>query len=276
VRQLRLGAELRKMREAAGVSALEAAGLLGVNRTRIPNIESGRFGISAERVRTLAVNYGCTDIDLVKALVAMTQERGPYWWEGYRGRLPAGFLDVAELEYHAVALRMYATVHIPGLLQTAEHARALFERSLVALPLKEIELRATHRMRRQDVLLLRDNPPPFTAIIHEAALRMQFGGPKTARAQLDHVLAMSERDHITVRVVPFGAEGFAGPGQPILYASGPVPQLDTVQLDSFHGSAFLDCELQLRNYHSLLDRVEDGALSSEESRDLVRGIAQQL
>ncbi len=276
VRQRRLGSELRRIREAAGFSTQEAGALLGVNRTRVPNIESGRFGISPERVRALALNYGCTDRSLIEALAAMAQERGNQWWESYRDLLPSGFLDVTELEHHATAIRMFLMVHMPGLLQTAEHARAVFEQSLTSLPVKDIELRATHRMRRQEILTLRASPPQYTAIIHEAALKMQFGGPKVARTQLNHLLDMSERPHITIRALPFDAQGFAGPGQPICYASGAVPQLDTVQLDSFHGPIFVDSEKQLANYRGLLDKAEAMSLSPEATRDLIHGIAQQL
>ncbi|KJY41614.1 DNA-binding protein, partial [Streptomyces sp. NRRL B-1568] len=206
----------------------------------------------------------------------MAQERGSYWWESYRGRLPDGFLDVTELEHHAVAMRMFTMVHIPGLLQTAEHVRAVFERSDVSLPAREIELRATHRMRRQEVLTLRDDPPMYTAIIHEAALHMQFGGPRVARAQLSHLLDMSERSNIVVRVLPFESEGFAGPGQPICYATGPVAQLDTVQVDSFHGPTFVDTDIQLGKYRALLDKMEAMCASSDKSRDIIHAIAHRL
>lgn len=276
VRQRRLGNELRKMREAAGVTTQQAAALLGVDRTRIPNMESGRFGTSADRVRALAANYGCTDSDLIEALAGMALDRGQRWWDSYRDLLPVAFQDVAELEHHATAMRMFLMVHLPGLLQTAEHARAVFEMSLAPLPPREVELRAAHRMRRQEILTLREHPPQFTAIIHEAALRMQFGGPKVTADQLVHLIRMSERSNITLRVLPFNTEGFAGPGQPICYAHGPVPQLDTVQLDSFHGAVFVDSETDLLDYRRLLDKAEERSLSPDDSRSLIHAIAQQL
>jgi hypothetical protein len=78
-------------------------------------------------------------------------------------------------------------------------------------------------------------------------------------------------------VLSFAAEGFPGPGQPVLYAHGPAPhQLDTAQLDTLHGSILLDTELQLRNYRNLLDRTEDAALPEEQSRDLIREIIHEL
>ncbi|MFF4225686.1 helix-turn-helix domain-containing protein [Streptomyces abikoensis] len=276
VRQRRLGIELRKLREAACLSTQEAGTLLGVNRTRIPNIESGRFGISPDRVRALASHYGCVDGELIDALAAIAKERNSQWWESYRTLLPPSFLDVAELEHHAAAMRMLVMMHIPGLLQTAEHTRALFESSLVFLPPDEVERRAVHRMRRQEILTLRKDPPRFTAIIHEAALHIQFGGPRVMRNQLDHVLHMSERDNITIRVIPFEVGGFAGPGQPILYADGPVPQLDTVQLDSFHGSTFIDSHSDLADYRALLDRMEELSLPPSKTRDFIHSIAQRI
>lgn len=257
------------------MSAQQAAALLGVDRTRIPNIESGRFGISAERVRTLAFNYGCPDTGLVDLLAAMAHERDRGWWEEHRGLLPPALIDIAELEYHARELHTAVTTHIPGLLQTEEHARAVFDTAVPPLPGPDLEARLALRLRRQEVLD-RDRPVPYEAVIHEAALRMQFGGPKVAREQLEHILAHSELDTVSVRVIPFTAGGFPGAGQSFTYVAAPVAQLDTVQLDSSHGSLLLDADMQLRRYRGLLDRLRALALSTEDSRAFVRTVAQEL
>ncbi|MEV6162781.1 helix-turn-helix transcriptional regulator [Streptomyces sp. NPDC052052] len=274
-RQQRLGHELRKLREQSGMSTQQAAALLGVDRTRIPNIESGRFGISAQRVRTLAFNYGCPDSGLVDLLAEMAQERAGGWWEEHRGLLPPGLLDIAELEHHAMELNTVTTTHIPGLLQTEEHARAVFDTADPQLPGPDLAARLSLRLRRQEVLN-RSRPPQYEAVIHEAALRMQFGGPKVAREQLDHIVEQSERPRITVRVIPFTAGGFPGAGQSFTYAGAAVPQLDTVQLDSSHGSMLLDSDMQLRRYRALLDRLRTLALPVGKSRDFIRSIAHDL
>ncbi|MEU9996920.1 helix-turn-helix transcriptional regulator [Streptomyces sp. NPDC050848] len=274
-RQQRLGNELRKLREQSGMSAQQAAALLGVDRTRIPHIESGRFGISAERVRTLAFNYGCPDTGLVDLLAATAQERDRGWWEEHRGLLPPGLIDIAELEFHASELHSAVTTHIPGLLQTEEHARAVFDTADPPLPGPDLQARVALRLRRQEILD-RDRPTPYEAVIHEAALRMQFGGPKVARAQLEYILARSERDTITVRVIPFTAGGFPGAGQSFTYVAAPVPQLDTVQLDSSHGSTLLDADMQLRRYRGLLERLRGLALPEPESRAFIHALAQDL
>ncbi|NGO15576.1 helix-turn-helix domain-containing protein [Streptomyces sp. HC44] len=274
-RQRRLGAELRRMRVAAGMTTEHAAGLLNVPRTNVPNMESGRSGISPERVRTLASNYGCTDRDLVEALAAMAAGRDKGWWEAYRRQLRDAFLDIAELEWHAKRLRIAVTVHLPGLLQTEEHARAVFEAVIPPLPTADVETRVAHRIDRQQVLD-RPEPPALDVILHEAALRMEFGGPAVARRQLEHLLRMSERDTVTVRVIPFKAGGFPGAGQSVVYAESTVPRLDTVELDSTHGPEFIDSETQLRKYRAQLDATQAVALTPKASRDFIRTLADDL
>ncbi|MEV0175399.1 helix-turn-helix transcriptional regulator [Streptomyces sp. NPDC050803] len=272
LRRRRLGAELRKLRERAGLTATGAGELLGVNQARISMIETGRTPISAERIRSMAHAYACPDEQLVDALAAMTGRRSRGWWEEYSEHLPVGLIDLAELEHHAAAVRVALVVHIPALLQTTAHARALFCEAVPPLRQYEIEHRVTHRMKRQ-AILHRADPPPYTAVIHESALHMGYGGSAIARAQLQYLLDMSDLDHITVRIIPFGKGSFPGTGQSIDYLVGPVPQLDTVQLDTHHGCEFLDSEAQLTKYRSVLDRMESNALKSAASRDLIRQIA---
>lgn len=275
LRQQRLGAELRKLRERAGLTSTAAAALLGGPQARISNIEAGRYAVSADRVRTLARNYSCADEAYVDALAGMTGARTRGWWEEYRDNLPSGLLDLAELEHHAGSMRVAVTVHMPGLLQTPEHARATMREAVPPLRPYEIEHRVSYRVKRQSVLF-EGIPTPYTAVVHEAALRMGFGGPDISRAQLRHLLEMSEEPTITVRVIPFGQTGFPASGQPITYATGPVPQLDTVVLDTDHGCEFLDAEAQLDRYRSVLDRMESRALAEHESRDLIHRIAKHL
>ncbi|PGH47997.1 helix-turn-helix transcriptional regulator [Streptomyces sp. Ru87] len=271
VRRRRLGTELRRLRERADLSATGAAARLGVTQSRISNIEAGRYGVSADRVRALARHYDCTDAALVDALAGMTGERKRGWWEEYREILPTGFLDLAEIEHHATALRVAQIVNIPGLLQTTDQARALFDGAVPRLLPHEIEHRVSYRIKRQAVLY-RDDPPPYTAIIHEAALRMQFGGAAVARGQLEHLLAISDRGNVTIQVIPFGAGQFPSSARGVDYVYGPVTQLDTVQIDTTHGGDIVDSPAQLEVYRQVLDRMEEVALPANRSRDLVNSI----
>ncbi|MFE2514289.1 helix-turn-helix domain-containing protein [Streptomyces mirabilis] len=269
LRQRRFGAELRKLRERAGLTATGAAALLGVNQARVSMIETGRTPISADRVRSMARAYDCSDDRLVDALAAMTGRRTRGWWEAYQEHLPAALVDLAELEHHATGLRVALVIHIPALLQTTDHARALFRSVVPPMRQYEIEHRLTHRIKRQGILH-RESPPPYSAIIHESALRMGFGGPAVARGQLKHLLDMGELAHVGVRVIPFGTDYFPSTGQSFDYVEGLVPQLDTVQLDTHHGGCgFLDAEAQLGKYRSVLDHMESCALAPAESRDFI-------
>ncbi|MDQ1038318.1 transcriptional regulator with XRE-family HTH domain [Streptomyces sp. V3I8] len=275
LRQRRMGAELRKLRERAGLTVTGAAALLGVNQGRVSMIETGRSSLSADRVHALARAYNCADEQLVDALATMTGRRTRGWWEEYSDVLPSGLLDLAELEHHAHALRVAVTIHMPGLLQTVEHARATMREAVPPLRPYEIEHRVSHRVKRQAVLF-EGGKTPYTAIVHEAALRMGFGGPEISRAQLGHLLEMSEQPTITIVVIPFGEAGFPASGQPITCAVGPTPSLDTVVLDTDHGCEFLDADAQLERYRSVLDRMESRALPEPKSRDLIQRIAHDL
>jgi transcriptional regulator with XRE-family HTH domain len=276
-RQVRLGVELRKLREAAGLSAREAGEALGGGQPQISNIESGRYGVSEERVQALAALYSCDDVALTDALATMAAEvRGRTgWWEEYRGVLPIGFLDLAELEHRAISLCTYQISHIPGAFQTEDHVRALLAHASTAFTPTGFEARVAHRMRRGEVIGP-GSATTYQAIIHEAALRMRFGGRQVARAQLDHILELSERENVSVRVVTFESDGFAGSGNAMMYAAGSVSQLDTVQLDSVRGSVFVDAQAQLKRYRFVLDRMRTAALTDTESREFIRRLARDI
>jgi transcriptional regulator with XRE-family HTH domain len=263
------------MRTSAGVSAEYAAGLLGVDRGKISHIESGVRAISPERLRTLACNCDCQDERYLAALAEMAQPNQRGWWDKYRGSLPQGLLDIAELEAYAVRMRAAYSMHIPGLLQTSDHALAIFRVVIPQLPDHEVALRLAHRVERQNVLDA-ERPPAFLGIVHEAALRMRFGGRAVARAQLDHLLKKSEQPNITLLVIPFEGGAFPGAGQTVLYAEGQVPQLDTVQIDNSHGPDFLHADTQLAKYRAHLDWMERIALTPPASRDFIRNIANDL
>jgi transcriptional regulator with XRE-family HTH domain len=266
------------MRERAGLSMQDAADMLGINRTHVTNVELAKYGISDSRVRMLAVAYRCGDTAYVEALAAIAREpseRTNQWWEKFREDLPAGVLDLAELEHHAVGMRTFQGAHTPGLLQTEDYARAVMSLATPPRTPLQLELHVHLRMLRQRVLD-RDAPPTYTSLVHEAALRMQFGGRKVLKAQLKRLLEASERENVTLLVVPFDAGGVPGAGTSCLYVEGPVPQLDTVQFDTPYEALYLDAETHLANYRRSLDRVHAMALPEAKSRDFIRTVAQEL
>jgi transcriptional regulator with XRE-family HTH domain len=269
-RQMRLAVELRRLRDAAGFTAVEAAALLGVGRVQISHIESGLAGVSEERLRRLAAHYACTDEEFINALVTMATDRTRGWWEEYRGRLPTSFLDLSELNHHASFRRDVAILYVPGLLQTEDYARAVFSGRVPELTPDELELRVRHRMAGQDITV------PYELVIHESALRIRVSDRAASRAQLGKLLELSEADNITVRVIPFDLDGFATAASTMTYVGGPVPKLDTVVRDVPHGSAFIDSEAQLSAFRTRFRKVEAVSLDPERSRDFIYRLAKEL
>ncbi|MFE0047984.1 helix-turn-helix domain-containing protein [Streptomyces albireticuli] len=275
-RQVRLGSELRKLREASGMLAKEAGTLLGGGSAQISHIEAGRWGVSPDRVRHMAKLYSCGDAALVQALSAMADDhRSKHWWHAYRGILAPGFLDISELEHHATYIKCLQPVTLPGIFQTEEYARALFSSVIPKLPDEELDARVEHRLRRR-AILEQKSPPPFEAIIHEAALRMRAGSRKAAREQLDYLTEVAGWPCVTLRVIPFAQEDFIEVTQTVLYAGAVVPQLDTVQCDTPFGGRYLDAAADIDRYRALLDVARRASLSPEESQGFIHRIAQEL
>ncbi|MFF8864489.1 helix-turn-helix transcriptional regulator [Streptomyces sp. NPDC015139] len=270
-RQLRLASELRKLREAAGLSARQAAALLGVSNVQVSQIEAGLSGVSEQRLRRLASHYACVETEFIDALVEMATDRTRGWWEGYRGRLPTSFLDLAELDHHATYQQDVAILYVPGLLQTEDYARAVFSSRIPELTSDELEVRVQHRLTRQ-----REAQFPHEIVIHESALRMRVGDRAAARAQLLGLLEASEVERITLRVIPFDLDGFARASSTMTYVGGRVPKLDTVARDAPHGALLIDSEAQLSAYRTRFRRVEAVSLEPDPSRDFIHRLSKEL
>ncbi|MCD7443822.1 helix-turn-helix transcriptional regulator [Streptomyces lincolnensis] len=267
---MRLATELRRLREAAGLTARQAAALLGVSPAQITHIESALAGVSEKRLRRLASHYACTDGEFIDALVAMATDRTRGWWEEFRGQLPTSFLDLSELNHHSAFRRDVAVLYVPGLLQTEDYARAVFSGRVPELAPEELELRVRHRMAGQDITV------PYELVIHEAALRIRVSDRATARAQLSKLLELSDKDNVTLRVIPFDLDGFARAASTMTYVGGPVPKLDTVVRDVPQGSAFIDSEAQVSAFRTRFRKVEAASLDPVRSRDFINRLAKEL
>ncbi|NEV86758.1 helix-turn-helix domain-containing protein [Streptomyces tendae] len=270
-RQLRLAVELRRLREAAGLTARQAASMLGVSNVQISQIEAGLSGVSEQRLRRLASHYACTDDALVDALAEMATDRTKGWWEEYRGLLPTPFLDLAELDHYAAFQQDVAVLYVPGLLQTEDYARAVFSSRIPELTGEELELRVRHRLTRQ-----RKAAFPHDIVIHESALRIRVGDRAATRSQLVHLLVASESDRVTLRVIPFDLDGFARASSTMTYIGSVVRKLDTVARDAPHGVFLIDSEAQLGAYRTRFRKVEDVSLNPARSRDFIHRLTKEL
>ncbi|MER6301506.1 helix-turn-helix transcriptional regulator [Kitasatospora sp. NPDC001539] len=274
LRQRRLGAELRRMREQAGFGGSHLARLLGVTPALVSQMEIGKSAVSVARLHEIAEACMCANAPLVEALADMARERDAAWWDEYRTALAAAPIDVAEIEGRAKRLTSFTIGIVPGLLQTNSYATAVFATGFTSLPDREVDRRVKFRLRRQQVI--RSGETPYTALVHEAALRIQYGGPAVLKEQLDSLVRDSELPNVSLRVVPFATANFPGPSENLLYAEGPVPELDTVQADSSHGSHIFDSPAQLAGYRAILERLKAVALPENESRDHIRSIMKEM
>ncbi|MFJ9023685.1 helix-turn-helix domain-containing protein [Streptomyces sp. NPDC102259] len=274
-RQVRLGAELRKLREAAGLKAREVAAFLNSTSAQMSQVEAGIAAVSAERIRRLAEHYACTDEAFIDALAAMAGDRSRGWWDEYRGVLPQVNLDVAEAEHHAAFLREVVINRVPGLLQTPDYARAVFRYMRPELAESELAPRVEYRTRRRSVIEGVASTP-YETIVHEFALRVRVADRQVSLSQLRWILDQIEQGHVTVRVIPTDQDGFAGAGASMVYAGGPVPRLDTGLRDAPTGVVFIDEEPQLDRLRTLLRRVEDASLDPLTSRDFIHRLTKEL
>jgi transcriptional regulator with XRE-family HTH domain len=238
-RQRRLGAELRRLRETSGLSAAEAGAFADLRAAHMSHIETGRTAIPEAKLRALTTAYGCVNEPLIDALVALGQTTGKGWWSAYRDTQTASALDLAELEAAAVVHRSFQWIHVPGLLQTAEYMRSLFEAAEPGADRTQLDKGVEFRLGRQQILH-GESPPLFHAVIHEAALHMQFVGAEIMRRQIEHLVELAQLPHVRIQVLPFATQAYPVRfGSPFVIFGAPVPELGTVYVEHPVSSPFL-------------------------------------
>ncbi|MBD3007827.1 MULTISPECIES: helix-turn-helix transcriptional regulator [unclassified Streptomyces] len=260
-RQRRFGAEVRKLRERAGLTVGEAARLMEMHSPHLSNVEAGRTSLSAERLDMLAHEVEGTTATFLAALQTMGQESGRGWWSDYRKVLGASHVDLAEQESGAQALCNYELLFIPGLLQTREYATAVHG-SGFSEAVREVQDRAIEFRLRRQLVLSGERPPRFHAIVHEAALRVLYGGRTVMRDQLLRLIQASRLPNVTIQIVPIDNEGSAAFSHPFMVIEPSVVELSTVLVDQFGGSEFLDDLDAVTDYRQSFQRLSELALPS--------------
>ncbi|NUH41043.1 helix-turn-helix transcriptional regulator [Streptomyces samsunensis] len=256
-RQRRFGAEVRKLRERAGLTVGEGAAVMGMRQSHISNVESGRTGLSPERVRALAGAGGSEDSTYVDALAAIGQVSGKGWWTEYRDRVRPSLLDVAELEAGARALHCYEPMFVPGLLQTPEYAAAIHRAGYVRTSRREDDLAIEFRLKRQQVLL-GESAPRLRVVVHEAALRATLGSPRLMRGQLLRLIEVSRLPNVTLQIMPF--DGPVPFGTSFTLVQPEVRELSTVVVGHVEKSLYLGDHSDLVRYGDAFAKVCEVAL----------------
>lgn len=274
VRRRKIGSELRRLRDTAGLTSGEVALRVGWHQSKVSRIETGRSGVRPEDVTALLDAYGVRDQRLRDMLAALAGGEGDRrgWWHEYREELPSAYRDFISLETDACRARTLETTVVPGLLQTPDYARELTRSVLPQLGPRQIATLVDVRMARQAVL--RASPPlELWAVLDEAVLRRRVGGPEVMTAQLSHLAELGSLPHVHLQVLPFSAGGHIGVTGPFVIFSFPrIADLDVVVLDQLTSSLYLDQKEDIRAYGAAFNRLRSHALSSEQSLSYINGI----
>ncbi len=214
VRRRRLALELRRLREAAKLTCEEVAEQLECSASKISRVETGRVSVSPRDVRDMLEIYGVPE-DQRDSLVQLAREsRQKGWWHAYGDSVQPHFATYLGLESAASEIRIYEVNLIPGLLQTEDYARAVITAGMVNSP-RDPTSSAGSRCGWSASALTRSSPPKVWAVLDEAALRRQVGGPEVMRVQLEYLRELSGLRNVSLQVIPFGGGAHPAMGRPV-------------------------------------------------------------
>jgi transcriptional regulator with XRE-family HTH domain len=273
VRSRQVAAELRTLREQAGLSGAEVAKRMGISPSKISRIETGNSGLQIEDVAALLGLYQvpASTRDKLLDLVRRSEERG--WWTRQPG-LPQLWRSLIDFEAKATRVQNYEALFVPGLLQTAEYARAIIQGVEPTISEAELDNLVASRMARQ-ALLARANAPQFFAVVDEGALRRPIGEPGVMHRQLQHLLSTTEQPHVTLRIVPLAAGAHAGLRGPfVILEFAEEPAL--VFLENHATGLFLEEEVDLAAYRLALGNMLHAALAPAATAALIAQIATEF
>jgi transcriptional regulator with XRE-family HTH domain len=276
VLRILVGAQLRRLREASGISREAAAYAIRGSEAKMSRIESGRVGFKPRDVADLLTMYGLSEGSARDLLLRLAdQANEPGWWHRYSDTMPDWFSTYVGLEQAATVIRSYEAQYVPGLLQTEAYANAVVKLG-EAVRADEVSKRVELRMHRQQLLHL-PKPPDYWVVIDEAVLRRNLGGRQVMGEQLDHILEASAKTHITVQVVPFDRSDVAAVGGPFTLLRFAEPDLpDIVYLEQLNSALYLNKDVDVMNYLQIMNRLAAGALTPQQSTELIASVRAAL
>jgi transcriptional regulator with XRE-family HTH domain len=236
-----LGAQLRQLREARGLSRGEAGNQIRSSQDKIRRMELGLVSFKERDLADLLTLYGVTEHDERDQLLTLARTTGsPGWWHRYGDVVPTWFRRYLDLEAAATAIRSYEVQFVPGLLQSADYARAVILLGHRHAPAAEIDRRVSLRMERQRILTRRD-PPQLWVVMDEAVLRRPVGGHDVMRRQLEALIEAGKRPNVRLQIIPFhvgGHSAASGAFSILQFQDQYLP--DLVYVEQFSSASYLD------------------------------------
>jgi transcriptional regulator with XRE-family HTH domain len=262
VLRIMLGTQLRRFREAAGVTPDQAGYEIRASRSKISRMEHGRVGFKDRDVADLLTLYGVADEQVRAAMLSLAkQANASDWWAKDIDILPDWFDTYLGLEAAASLIRSFELQFVHGLFQTEDYARAVTLLGHRPICPEDIERRVSLRMKRQDLLTGTD-PPRVWSVMDEAALRRPIGGLDVMRRQLRRLLEVSDLAQVTLQVVPFRSGGHTAAGGSFTILRFDAPDLpDVVYIEQLTSALYLDRHADVDDYREVMNRLGTEALT---------------
>ena len=275
VLRILLGTRLRRIRESKQVSLEDAARVIRASRSKIIRLETGRVGFKDGDVVDLLTFYGVTNEKERQDLRALARDANAAgWWHNFSDVLPAWFQVYIGLEAAATHAWVYEIQFVPGLLQTEDYARAVLLPGDDSVTAPDVERRVRLRMTRQ-ALLARPDPPDLQVVLDEAVLWRQVGSPAAMHDQIKHLTEMAERPNVTIRIIPFQANGgsIERPFTILRFSEHDLP--DVVYLEQLTSAMYLDKSDDVNSYLKAMQSLNTRALPPSETAQLLKQLLEQ-
>lgn len=273
VRGKRLLRELKRLRSERAMSPEDVAGQLGWHKTKLYRIERGESRLILDDLDELLELYGVRspERESLFKLGKDAWKRG--WWLAYRDLYQGESFFV--MENDAASIGIYAPTLLPGLLQTEEYARRIIRTMDPACSNEEVERQVSARVERQGILS-RTEPPTVTAVLDEVVLRRSTGSIETDQSQLEHLLGLSHRPHVELRVVPFSSGIYMGQvGQFTVFEFPDEEDSPVAYQEGLFGDVYVEDPTDLTRYTLAGTKSLEAALSSQDTRALLSDLLKE-
>jgi transcriptional regulator with XRE-family HTH domain len=264
----RLALELRRLREAQGLTIEHVAKAVGLSVSTISRIENAQVRVRRGEVREIldVLNVSQEEQDRLLELAVEALQKA-WWYRSYRDLT----IPYADFEAAASTNLLYQPLVVPGLLQTEAYARNVFQALRIGLEPPNVERWVAFRMEREK-RFMKEGRPAFHAVLDEAVLRRPIGGPAVMRKQLARLVELSERPNVKLQVLTFEAGAHAGlDGAFLIYEFDAYP--DIVYLESTGSDLWLEEADEVKRYKQVFASLSGQALTVQESRAFLSRIA---